>query len=55
MENFASRVSLYIPSLLLSLFFVCTDWNFLLAEIPVSFTHLGYSLVLPIEIDARPV
>jgi len=44
-----------LPELSPSLVFVCRDWNFHLAEIPVSLAHLEYSLVLPTEIDARPV
>lgn len=54
--NFASCISLaFLPALSTSLVFVCRDWNFHLAEIPVSLAHLEYSLVSSTEIDARPV
>lgn len=55
-KNLASCISLaYLPALSPSLVFVCRDWSFHLAEIPVSLAHLEYSLVSSIEIDARPV
>lgn len=44
-----------IPPWSLAISCLCRDWNFHLAEIPVSLAHLEYSLVSSIEIDARPV